>query len=118
MAIEVWPDTKGAAHTGFVDDDGRRYIMDHAKRPEFDGLASGIAPDPALVNPGEFYADDARDYPLLCVLRVESKQAGSGCIIHVGVRRHKEGGCEGDEPSGLVLTKREIATLAAHMGAR
>lgn len=96
MAITIGPNT-GENHIGFIHDD-RTFVIDHALGPELAQFAEGAAPDPSLIEDETFVSGDTR----LHVTHIEP--SGDDFIAYVdGI------------PSGLTLTKTEVATLASVM---
>lgn len=94
MAISIGPNT-GENHIGFTHDE-RTFVVDDALGPELARYAAGTAPDPSLIDPGTFVAGDTR----LHVTRIEP--SGDGFVA-----------CVDGIPSGLTLTRTEVATLAS-----
>lgn len=94
MAITIGPNT-GENHIGFIHGE-RTFVIDYALGPELARFAEGAAPDPSLIDDETFVSGDTR----LHVTHIEP--SGNGFVAYVdGI------------PSGLTLSKTEVATLAS-----
>jgi hypothetical protein len=97
MNIKIFPWT-GGDHIGFMDNEGRRYIIDFTKGPKLKLLGEGATPDPSIVSEHAFEQGD----PPLKVTDVQEEDVRYTVVVD-------------EKPSDLTLTKTEVATLANAM---
>jgi hypothetical protein len=99
MSIRIFPKT-GQDHVGFIDDAGRRYIIDRSQRPALERLTAGVEPNESLLSWDAFVPGEA----LLRVTSVQANNANTGYVVY------------GDQiQSDVTLTSAEVSTLAHSM---
>jgi hypothetical protein len=102
MSIRIFPHTDGA-HLGFINDEGRRYLIEFARGLQLDRLGVGAEPDPLLVDWDASFAGATADRVAGVVWDEDSR--GYAVVVD-------------GKPTVCLLTKIEVATLASQMPSR